>query len=78
VIARELGGNARIPSIDDHTPNAATIDFARVVNPTSSAICCDDNPEFMRAGVDKAARLFGLRQALSHSDELPAASVEHA
>jgi hypothetical protein len=27
VIARELGSNAQIPSIDDHTPNAATIDF---------------------------------------------------
>ena len=25
VIARELGSNAQIPSIDDHTPNAATI-----------------------------------------------------
>jgi hypothetical protein len=27
VIAKELGSNAQIPSIDDHTPNAATIDF---------------------------------------------------
>ncbi len=27
VIARALGSNARIPSIDDHTPNAAAIDF---------------------------------------------------
>lgn len=28
VIAKELGSNAQIPSIDDHTPNAATIDFS--------------------------------------------------
>jgi hypothetical protein len=27
LIAKELGSNAQIPSIDDHTPNAATIDF---------------------------------------------------
>jgi hypothetical protein len=27
VIARELGSNAQIPSFDDHTPNAAVIDF---------------------------------------------------
>lgn len=27
VIARELGSNAQIPSIDDHAPNTATIDF---------------------------------------------------
>ena len=27
VIAKELGSKAQIPGIDDHTPNAATIDF---------------------------------------------------
>jgi hypothetical protein len=27
VIAKELGSNAQIPSFDDHTPNAAAIDF---------------------------------------------------
>jgi hypothetical protein len=27
VIAKELGSNAQIPAFDDHTPNAAAIDF---------------------------------------------------
>jgi hypothetical protein len=30
VIARELGSKAQIPSLDDHTPNAAAIDFPGV------------------------------------------------
>lgn len=30
VIARELGSKAQIPSLDDHTPNAAAIDFSGV------------------------------------------------
>lgn len=30
VIARELGSEARIPDLDDHTPNAAVIDFPGV------------------------------------------------
>lgn len=41
--------------------------IARVDSPTSSAICCEDNPEFLPAEVDKAARIFCVTSSSSGS-----------
>jgi hypothetical protein len=41
--------------------------IARVDSPTSSAICCEDNPELFPAEVNRAARIFCVTSSSSGS-----------